>query len=166
MARVNVSVPVYNGGEFLEECLACLKGQTFVDFRVVVFDNASTDNTRVIAEHFAETDRRFEVISRPKTIPPLENFQDAVERADSEYFAWRAHDDLSAPTFLERLVELLDANPQASLAACEVRTYEEAKDRWRVYPTPKMPGNKMAIAPAQLLGAHASWIYGLYRRAR
>jgi len=166
MPRVVVAVPVYNGAQFLTECLECLQRQTYRDFHICVFDNASGDDTRAIAEGFAEHDNRFRIVSRPETIPALQNFQDALESADCDYFAWRAHDDLSAPTFLEHLVRLLNENPGASLAACEIRSYEEAKDRWRMYPVPNMPRNRTMAALVQLFASHASWIYGLFRRAR
>ena len=166
MPRISVGVPVFNGATYLRESLECLRQQTYRDFEIVIYDNASTDATPEIAEEFAERDRRFSVVHRNETIFQLDNFHDGVERADCDYFAWRAYDDLSAPTFLECLAKLLNENPRASLAACEVRSYEEAKDRWRMYPVPRIPRNRTLAALVQLFGCHASWFYCLFRRAR
>ena len=43
------------------------------------------------------------------------NFNRCFELARGEYFKWSAHDDLLEPTFVERCVERLDADPTASL---------------------------------------------------
>ena len=166
MPKVNVSIPVYNGGDFLEESLECLRAQTYEDFQVNVFNNASTDDTRIIAERFADRDKRFRVFTGAETVPPLTNFRNSLAHADCDYFAWRAHDDLPAPTFLDHLVRLLDENPRASLAACEVRSYDEAKDRWTAFPAPRIPASRVGAALTLMFRSHASWIYGLFRRER
>jgi hypothetical protein len=37
------------------------------------------------------------------------------------YFKWAAHDDVCAPTFLERCVEVLDAKPSVVLCSGQTR---------------------------------------------
>ena len=56
---VSVGVPVYNGARFLQDCLECLRSQTFSDIEVLIFDNASTDGTEAIARDFVARDPRF-----------------------------------------------------------------------------------------------------------
>ena len=46
MVPITIGVPVYNGADLLDESLACLARQTFRDFKVLIFDNASTDAHR------------------------------------------------------------------------------------------------------------------------
>ena len=50
MAQVTVGVPVYNGADFLEKSLACLRDQTYRDIEVLIFDNCSEDATGEIAQ--------------------------------------------------------------------------------------------------------------------
>ena len=59
MPAVTIGVPVYNGDALLDECLQCLAAQTFRDFEVLVYDNASTDRTASIAQSWAARDARF-----------------------------------------------------------------------------------------------------------
>lgn len=50
---ISVIVPAYNEGEFLGDCLACLKKQAFrKPFEIIVVDNGSTDQTSLIAKQF------------------------------------------------------------------------------------------------------------------
>lgn len=47
--QVSVIIPNYNGREFLRECLVSLKCQRFQDFEVILVDNASTDDSLLVA---------------------------------------------------------------------------------------------------------------------
>lgn len=48
--RFSVIIPAYNAAAVLERCLAALAASTFRDYECLVVDDASTDNTRSIAE--------------------------------------------------------------------------------------------------------------------
>lgn len=165
MARVQIGVPVYNGGALLAQSLESLCTQSFEDFEVVIGDNASTDETADIASDFAARDPRFTHLRRPENIESLPNFRDLRRRATSDLFCWRAHDDLSAPDFLEKLVALFDADAATRLAVPAVRSIvdDRAEDRlaaWR----PRPGGPRIRGIAAQMFQSHASWIYGLWHR--
>lgn len=109
--RVSVGVPVYNGERYLDEALESLAAQTYTDFDVVISDNASTDATEQICRSYVERDDRFQYHRQPVNRGAAWNFNEVAHLATSEYFKWASHDDLHAPTFLERCVEVLDAAP-------------------------------------------------------
>lgn len=50
--KVSVVIPAYNEGKFIEPTLKSLLNQTHKDFELIVVDNASTDDTAIIAESF------------------------------------------------------------------------------------------------------------------
>lgn len=163
MPRIVIAVPVFNGAAHLHDCLDCLAGQTVDDFEVVVFNNGSTDASGDIAEDFAARDRRFRVEHRATTIPIMDNFRHAARSADCDYFAWRAADDRSAPNYVETLARALDADPQAGLAVCEVRTYWEGTTKRRIRPVPALTGNRLVDTVNLMFRSRPSWVYGLYR---
>ncbi|ADZ72693.1 glycosyltransferase family 2 protein [Polymorphum gilvum] len=161
MAKVQVALPVYNGSTYLRQALESLEAQTYRDFEVIVYNNASKDASGEIAEEFAARNAHFRVVHRPQTVPLLDNFLGTFENADCDYLVWRAHDDYSDPTFLEVLAGALDARPDAALAAPTVITHKRKRDIVRRMPR-VLPGK--ALEPASLLvGSHASWIYGMFR---
>ncbi len=51
---VSVIVPTKNSGRFLEACLRSIKEQSYKEIELIVVDNFSTDNTREIAERYAD----------------------------------------------------------------------------------------------------------------
>ena len=59
MSRVDVIVPCYNYGRFLRECVESVLGQP-VDVRVLIIDDASTDDTPEVAAALAAEDARVE----------------------------------------------------------------------------------------------------------
>src|SRR5262249_27311736 len=50
--RVSVVVCTYNGGGTLEQCLRSLEALDYPDYEVIVVDDGSTDDTRVILRRF------------------------------------------------------------------------------------------------------------------
>lgn len=159
-------MPVFNGGRLLGESLECLRTQTFHDFEVRIFDNGSTDETNAVANTVAESDPRFRIIRSETTISMGENFIKAADETDCDYFAWRAHDDLSAPNFVESLVGLLDANPAADLAACTIRTEKPYKNKTNFHHVFTVPDRPLRGTLKLMFRSHPSWIYGLFRRNR
>lgn len=113
---VTIGVPVYNGEDYLESALEAIRAQTFVDWECVVSDNGSTDRTCEIVEAFAARDPRFRLVRQVRNIGAVANFAALAELARGRYFAWAGHHDLHLPDWLARLVETLEANPQAVLA--------------------------------------------------
>src|ERR1700733_7780849 len=46
--RVTVGIPTFNRSAWLQETITCVLAQTYTDFRLVVSDNASTDDTPAV----------------------------------------------------------------------------------------------------------------------
>jgi len=53
-AKISVVVPAYNEEKLLERCLQGVREQSFVDYELIVVDNASVDGTHEIADHYAD----------------------------------------------------------------------------------------------------------------
>ncbi len=117
-SKVIVIFPLYNGEKSIRESLECIARQTFKDFRAVVVENHSTDNSKAIAEEFAKTDNRFEVIQNDVHTEAIQSFCAAFTKfqGQAEYLCFRAHDDLSADNYLEELLNALDEEPEKQFA--------------------------------------------------
>ena len=62
MPKVSIVIPVYNTERYLKECLLSVQRQTLSDFEAIIVDDCSPDNSRMIAENFAQKDGRFRII--------------------------------------------------------------------------------------------------------
>lgn len=114
---VSIGVPVYNGARYLEEALDALVSQTFGDIEILVCDNGSTDSTARIARAFASRDERISLYGSPANRGAAWNYNRTLTLAQGRYFKWAAHDDLCAPTYVERCVEVLDRAPDSVVLA-------------------------------------------------
>jgi glycosyltransferase involved in cell wall biosynthesis len=164
MAAITVGVPVYNEAARMEGCLEGLRTQTFTDFEVLIFDNASTDATGEIAQDFCARDPRFHYRRQATNRGPVVNHHDVMLAAASPYFVWRAADDSSALNYLEELYALLEANPSKALAVGR----DHGMFRGEVIRTTPAPilANDGGLGDVRTLMFRSppSWIYGLYRR--
>ena len=61
---ISVIVPVYNAGQYLEECIKSLLQQTFSDFELLLIDDGSDDESGVVCDRLARTDSRIRVFHK------------------------------------------------------------------------------------------------------
>jgi glycosyltransferase involved in cell wall biosynthesis len=133
MPAVSIGLPVYNGARFLASALDSLLGQTYEDLELVVSDNASTDETEEICRDHAARDSRIRYLRHDVNRGAAWNFNVVVRETSAPYFKWAAHDDLLAPTCVERCVEVLEAFECASLVYPWTRMIDENGDLVREY---------------------------------
>ncbi|WP_028535377.1 glycosyltransferase family 2 protein [Paludibacterium yongneupense] len=113
---LTIGMPVYNEGKFIAAAITALQQQSYTDFRLIVSDNASSDDTATIAESFAAQDPRIQVVRQARNIGAFGNFQAVVDRVDTPYFMFAAGHDLWDPEFAAKCLAALEANPGAALA--------------------------------------------------
>ena len=118
---VSIGLPVHDGERFLRAALESNLAQTFEDFELVVCDNASTDATPEILREFAARDPRVRIQRHDQNLGAAANYNATVELARGTFFRWTTHDDLVAPTHLERLLEAFEQGP-ASMSLAYPRT--------------------------------------------
>lgn len=109
--RVSLGMPVYNGEQYVEAALDSILAQTFTDFELIISDNGSTDATLAICRRYEAADPRITLHSHRVNRGGTWNFNFVFREARGGYFKWACHDDLMAPTMLERCVEVLDEHP-------------------------------------------------------
>ena len=109
---VTIGMPVRNGGKTLRRVLDSLVSQTYRNFKMVISDNASTDETQGICQEFAQRDSRIIYIRQPQNVGLERNFDFVLSRADTEFFVWAAADDIRSSDFLELNVKFLQDNPE------------------------------------------------------
>lgn len=166
MPLITVGIPVYNGAKTLRAVLDCLRAQSFEDFEVIVSDNGSTDGSQKMVAEVARLDSRFRLLVQSENIGAKNNFLELARIAQSEFFVWRADDDLCDRDFLATLLSRFDSSPQLALVAPKVifvhgdgsRNYEEAFE----FP---LTGTRSTRIGRSLIGASPSWIFGLWRRS-
>ena len=119
---VSIGLPVYNGEEFLSQALDSILSQTYSDFELIISDNGSIDRTQDISRAYAARDKRVRYARSETNRGAAWNFNNVFELSSGKYFKWAAHDDICAPEFLARCVEVLELDP--GIIVCFSRTVQ------------------------------------------
>lgn len=129
-ARVTVVIPCYNDGLFLEEAVASIKAQTCADYRIVVVDDASSDPaTRDVLTALAGDDA-VQVLYLEKNRGPAHARNEGISASKSEYILVLDATDKFAPTFMEKAVAVLDADPKVGVVTCGVQAFGLEANYW------------------------------------
>ncbi len=164
MVEVTIGLPVYNGGETLTRAFDQMLAQTHRDFCLVVSDNASTDDSQRICEHYARLDNRIIYKRRETQVLASENFQGLVVEATTPYFMWISHDDIWRPEFIAKCLERMRSRPEV---VCVVprsnHLYEDGTTRLDqgTAPLSGSPARRLRQCLGNLDGNHR--FYGFFR---
>lgn len=74
---------------------------------------------------YARKDARIRYFRNRQNIGAAPNYNRVFALARGAYFKWMAHDDILAPTYLERCVAALEANPGVVLRHSETVFVDE-----------------------------------------
>lgn len=134
--RVIALAPTWNAAAFIGRTLDSLAAQTCPNLSILISDDCSSDGTADICAARAARDDRFELVRQPRNLGWTGNanalLRLAAERADYLLFAW--HDDLLAPSYVERLVARLEANPRAVVAYSDLSlTHADGQHEIQIY---------------------------------
>lgn len=131
--RVFIGLPVYNGSRFLSSALDSLLAQSYVEFTLLISDNASIDDTKAICERYARADERVRYVRQERNIGAPANWNFVANQADGDYFKWATANDECAPDMLEKCVSALDADPSAVLCQGVTCLVDEESDAREIY---------------------------------
>jgi GT2 family glycosyltransferase len=116
MASVDVVIPNYQYGRYLRGCVESVLDQGLPDVRVLIIDNASTDDSVEVARQIAHEDRRVELVARRRNLGSHASFNAGIDWASADYFMVLCADDLVAPGALARSVALMESRPEVGMA--------------------------------------------------
>ena len=138
MARVSVIMGIYNCASTLVEALDSLYAQTFQDFRIILCEDGSSDNTYQIAEEYAANHDNILLLRNEQNMGLNKTLNRCLELVDTEYVARMDGDDISLPTRFEKEVKFLDEHPEYAFVSTPMIFFDEKGEfRTRIKPDPQ-----------------------------
>jgi hypothetical protein len=113
---VTVVVPSYNYGRFLAECADSVLRQGHVDVRLMIIDDASTDDTPDVCARLLREDSRISVTRHARNVGHIASVNEGLAQVDTDYVVKLDADDLLAPGALARATALLEEFPHVAFA--------------------------------------------------
>ena len=124
---VQIFIPCFNSKATLPRTLKSIIGQTIKNFKVILVDNASSDESGAIFSSF--DDDRFSVIRFEENVSLGANFNRCIKLASAKYFCIMHADDEYEPNYLENMIYSLDNAPSVSMAFCNANIIDEESCR-------------------------------------
>ena len=126
--RVSVILGIYNCASTLVEALDSLYAQTYQNFKIILCEDGSTDNTYQVAKDYAEKHDNIVLIKNEKNMGLNHTLNRCLEYADTEYVARMDGDDMSLPIRFEREVKFLDEHPEYAVVSGPMIYFDEKGD--------------------------------------
>jgi glycosyltransferase involved in cell wall biosynthesis len=116
MSSVDVVVPCYNYGRYLERCVRSLLDQPAVDVRVLIIDDCSSDDTPNVGQRLSAADRRVTYQRHHVNRGHIATYNEGLLGwATADYCLLISADDLVTPGALLRAALVLDSYPRVGL---------------------------------------------------
>lgn len=125
MARISVLMGIYNCAPYLQEALDSLYAQTYQDFKIILCDDGSKDETYAIAQKNAAEHSNIVLIRNEKNMGLNYTLNHCLEYADTEYCARMDGDDISLPTRFEEEIKFLDEHPEYTIVSAPMKHFDE-----------------------------------------
>jgi glycosyltransferase involved in cell wall biosynthesis len=116
MPKVDIIVPAYNAARYLPVAIESVVAQTFEDWRILLVDDGSTDNTADVVAPFVERlGVKLKYIRQAnKGLPAARNV--AISHSSAEFLALLDADDVWLPSRLTESLKCFDGRPQVGVS--------------------------------------------------
>ena len=120
---ISVIIPVYNAEDTLDKCIQSVREQEMKDYEIILVDDGSTDQSKIICDTWAEEDAMVSVYhTENKGAAAARNY--GVSKAQGEFIAFVDSDDTISEIYLSYLWELMKEY-DSDIAVCSYdKVYE------------------------------------------
>lgn len=133
--KIEVCIPMWNESANIGAALTALNNQTFRDFKISLFDNASDDDTiEVCYSHVRDIE--IQVHRRTRNIGQTANMNFMYANSNAEFVALLSANDIVSENYLEALLAEFSSEPELG-SAYSYATYVDESG----VPFPKQPTN-------------------------
>lgn len=126
MVKISVIIPIFNGEEYIENCVQYLQNQTLSEFEIILVNDGSKDNTANICNKLSEEDSRIKVIHQENSGVSVARNK-GIQNANGEYVCFIDCDDYLDKNYLELLYNAC-VNNNVKMSACCIESIKENKE--------------------------------------
>src|SRR5689334_4556346 len=128
MSKVSVIIPCYNQGQYLDEAVQSVLGQTCEDFEIIIVDDGSTEeDTRRILDGYKRPKTRL-IRTTNKGLANARNT--GIDASTGKYILPLDADDKIGLTYLEKAVALLDLNENIGIVYSKADFFGDVSGSW------------------------------------
>ncbi len=111
--KISIVTASYNYEKYIKETIHSILNQTYKDWEMIIVDDCSTDNSVDVIKSY--NDDRIKLFVNEKNLGLKETLKHGIKEANSEWIAFLESDDVLAPDYLEKKVEIIKKYPDINL---------------------------------------------------
>ena len=108
--KIDILLATYNGEKYLKEQIDSILNQTYKDINLIISDDCSTDNTKIILEEYEQKDDRIKLYIQKENLGVVKNIEFLLNKVESPYYMLADQDDYWLPEKAEKSLALLEKN--------------------------------------------------------
>lgn len=106
--KIDILLATYNGEEYLREQIESILSQTYSEFRLLISDDCSSDNTKQILEEYEKKDKRVVLYFQKENLGVIKNFEFLLKKVENEYYMFSDQDDIWKKDKIEKSVKKIE----------------------------------------------------------
>lgn len=104
-SNISVIVPIYNSKQYLNECIESILNQTYKDFELILVNDGSTDESKLICNEYLKKNNNIKVLNQEnRGVSSARN--KGISIATGNFLCFVDSDDKIDKSYLENLIEL------------------------------------------------------------
>ncbi|MGL4990803.1 MAG: glycosyltransferase family 2 protein [Sarcina sp.] len=130
--KLSIIVPIYNGERYVKSVIENVIKQKYEDFELIIINDGSTDNTKVVCDSIENLDSRVKIIHKENEgVSTTRNM--GIEIASGEYITFLDCDDRIDFSMYKNMVDKLEEEAY-DLVMCSYTIEYDAKNDDKLFP--------------------------------
>tara|TARA_A100001015_G_scaffold279018_1_gene339775 strand:- start:2133 stop:2915 length:783 start_codon:yes stop_codon:yes gene_type:complete len=138
---ISIIVNCFNGEKYLKDCIKSIINQSYKNWEVIFWNNASTDSSRNVLKKFK--DKRIKYFKSNKFLNLYDARNQAIKKANGEFISFLDTDDWWVKDKLSTQIELINNNKNINFIYSNVFIYNEKTKKKELYFKNKKPSGKI-----------------------
>lgn len=126
--KISIIMGIYNCSSTLDEAIDSLLNQTYKNWKLIMCDDGSTDDTYQLAKKYTEKYENMIVIKNQTNMGLNYTLNHCLKYADTEYIARMDADDISLPDRLEKEILFLEKNSGYAIVSTPMIYFDDKGD--------------------------------------
>lgn len=121
---ISITILTYNQEKYISRCIdSVLSQETTYPYEIIIGEDCSTDGTRTICQHYVDTHKNIQLLTREKNVGVTKNWIDCVRHSSGEYLMMLDGDDWwHNPHKIQMQINLMVQHPKCVLChtSCDI----------------------------------------------
>ena len=129
--KISIVMSVFNNETDVAQAIESILAQSLTDFEFIIIDDASTDASLTIINHYAKQDQRIRVLTNSQNLKLATSLNKGIAIAQGQYIARMDADDVAFPERLSIQYDFMQTHQDIAVCGSWVEIYEDKEIVWR-----------------------------------